>query len=234
MVYKSFDTTSYISLDNKMNIMFCQNCGTELADDAKFCSKCSIQTNTHHTLKKEKNMYLALFLSFIFTGLGIIYAGNIKKGLILMALRIITAFIGGFISIFSIISVIIWIYGVYETYNEVKIANGEDNPDIIKDYKNWNSFNKIIAILLICLILMVSISGIITTLTPNYTSYDNSPTYHSSSSSSGGYSSSSGHYGGVDTSPSTIARNDPSSYYDYYEVGDNDEIDEYLESQGFD
>ena len=43
----------------------------------------------------------------------------------------------------------------------------------------------------------------------------------------------SSHYG-VDTSPSTIARNDPDWYYDHYEYGDNPKIDDYLESQGYD
>ncbi len=52
-----------------------------------------------------------------------------------------------------------------------------------------------------------------------------------SSSSSGGSGS---HYGGVDTSPYHLAKNDPGAYYDHYEYGDNYKIDDYLESQGFD
>lgn len=55
----------------------------------------------------------------------------------------------------------------------------------------------------------------------------------SSGSSSSG-SDSSSHYGGVDTSPYSLAKNDPGAYYDHYEYGDNYEIDDYLESQGFD
>ena len=53
--------------------------------------------------------------------------------------------------------------------------------------------------------------------------------YHEYSS----YDSSYGRYG-VDTSPSTIARNDPDWYYDHYEYGDNYYIDDYLESHGYD
>lgn len=37
----------------------------------------------------------------------------------------------------------------------------------------------------------------------------------------------------VDTSPETIAKNDPDWYYDHYEYGDYPEIDDYLESQGY-
>lgn len=48
------------------------------------------------------------------------------------------------------------------------------------------------------------------------------------------YSSTSSSRYHVDTSPSTIARNDPDWYYDHYEYGDNYAIDNYLESQGYD
>ncbi len=32
----------------------------------------------------------------------------------------------------------------------------------------------------------------------------------------------------------SLSRSDPGSYYDHYEYGDNYEIDDYLESQGYD
>ncbi len=38
----------------------------------------------------------------------------------------------------------------------------------------------------------------------------------------------------VKNDPYTIAKNDPDWYYDHYDYGDNDKIDEYLESQGYD
>lgn len=54
---------------------------------------------------------------------------------------------------------------------------------------------------------------------------NNYNTYSSSSYSSPRYD--------VDTSPETIARDDPDWYYDHYEYGENREIDDYLESQGY-
>ena len=57
--------------------MICNNCGCELADNATFCSKCGKKL-------KNKNIYIALVLTFILTGLGSIYAGNTKKGLTLL------------------------------------------------------------------------------------------------------------------------------------------------------
>ncbi len=46
------------------------------------------------------------------------------------------------------------------------------------------------------------------------------PHYHGSSS----YEGSSSHYKGADTSSNTLTKNDPDSYYDHYEYGDNPNI----------
>ena len=47
-------------------------------------------------------------------------------------------------------------------------------------------------------------------------------------------SSGSGHYHTVIPDRYTLSRTDPGAYYDHYEYGDNYEIDDYLESQGYD
>ena len=60
------------------------------------------------------------------------------------------------------------------------------------------------------------------------------PTYQTSSSTSSSYNGGSSHYGGVNGYPHTVAKNDPDWYYDHYDYGDYDKIDEYLESQGYD
>lgn len=67
---------------------------------------------------------------------------------------------------------------------------------------------------------------------------DYSSSSHSSSSSSHHYSSGSGssshsHYS-VKTDPYELSRNDPGAYYDHYEYGDDYDIDDYLESEGYD
>ena len=207
--------------------MFCNNCGCELADNATFCSKCGNKIKT-----KSKNIYLALILTFFITGIGSVYAGNIKKGLVLFLARFVFILVGGFIAnFFIILSILVWAYAFYEAYRDVQIANGHKNPKLIDDFQKWNQKSKTIAILITCVILAVVIFGCVgITIIDNYTPEDLSNYHHHSSSSS----SHSSHYGGVDTSPNTVAKNDPGSYYDYYEYGDNDKIDEYLESQGFD
>lgn len=59
--------------------------------------------------------------------------------------------------------------------------------------------------------------------------------YSSPQHTSVGYSTgSSSHYNTVVPDRYTLSRTDPGAYYDYYEYGDNYEIDDYLESEGFD
>ena len=47
-------------------------------------------------------------------------------------------------------------------------------------------------------------------------------------------SSGSSHYHTVVPDRYTLSRTDPGAYYDHYEYGDNYEIDDYLESEGYD
>ena len=215
--------------------MFCENCGTELADDATFCSNCGNRVRAN----RKKNIYIALVLTFIITGLGSIYAGNVKKGLILLAARLLFALLGGFLSIFLVFSLLVWAYAFYEAYKDIQIANGHANPKLLDDFKGWDQNRKIIAILIAVIILFVIAVGSISVfVVENYTPSNSNTHYYDvgSGSSSGSYSHSShsSHYGGVDDSPRTIARNDPDWYYDHYEYGDNPDIDDYLESEGYD
>ena len=64
---------------------------------------------------------------------------------------------------------------------------------------------------------------------------DFSSTYaQTSSTSSPSYSGGSSHYHTVVPDRYTLSRTDPGAYYDHYEYGDNYEIDDYLESEGYD
>ena len=122
----------------------------------------------------------------------------------------------------------VWVYGFYEVYNDVQIANRNSSPNLINDFKNWNQQNKIIAILIICAILILTLNSLI-----SFSSTDSYPSDDSDTSNyvSYSYESPSSHYRGVDTSPDTLAKNDPDWYYDHYEYGDNPDIDDYLEYQ---
>ena len=74
----------------------------------------------------NKNMIIALVLSLIWSGLGLIYAGDMEKGIILAVLAIIAEELFIFVNpIFGLLVFIIWIYSMYATYKEVKSINGE-------------------------------------------------------------------------------------------------------------
>ena len=74
----------------------------------------------------KKNMIIALVLSLIWSGLGLIYARDVQKGIILAVIAIIAEVLYLFVNkIFGIVVFIIWIYSLYATYNEVKAVNGQ-------------------------------------------------------------------------------------------------------------
>ena len=67
---------------------------------------------------------IALVISFIFTGLGIAYLGDIKKGVGIFAIAIILGILNLYVSsIFYYIAIIVWIVALYLTYKEAQAAN---------------------------------------------------------------------------------------------------------------
>ena len=76
-------------------------------------------------MAEEKSMVVALVISFIFYGLGLVYAGDVQKGIIIfvaaIACNLIAIFVYPFI---SLITIVIWVYGLYATYLQVKTVNG--------------------------------------------------------------------------------------------------------------
>ena len=73
------------------------------------------------SVENRDNKSFALILSFLFSGIGISYLGNVPKGLtiflvslILIPLRIYSSF--GMM--FSVFSFILWLYGMYATHSE--------------------------------------------------------------------------------------------------------------------
>lgn len=65
----------------------------------------------------KKDTAISMTISFIFTGLGIAYLGDIKKGITYFAIAVILNILGLWVSgIFSKISILVWIYALYQTY----------------------------------------------------------------------------------------------------------------------
>lgn len=88
------------------------------------------------------SMALGLIISIIFPGLGVAYAGDIKKGVIIFVASLIIGTLiplamvgfdfaaysnintllasGPVIMVCLVINIILWIYGLYATYVEIK------------------------------------------------------------------------------------------------------------------
>ncbi|MDO5859329.1 hypothetical protein [Methanobrevibacter sp.] len=74
----------------------------------------------------NKNMIIALILSFIWSGLGLIYAEDTNRGIILAVLAVIGYVLLYLVNqIFGMLVSIVWIYSLYATYKQVKTVNGE-------------------------------------------------------------------------------------------------------------
>ncbi|MBQ6099300.1 MAG: hypothetical protein IJL02_05490 [Methanobrevibacter sp.] len=73
----------------------------------------------------EKSMIIAIILSIIWSGLGLIYAGDMNRGVMLAVLALVLELLALFVFFpLGIVVFIIWIYSLYATYTEVKAING--------------------------------------------------------------------------------------------------------------
>lgn len=72
----------------------------------------------------QKNMIIALVLSILITGLGLIYDGLIKRGIASFVIALIFSILGHTVSfIFSILGLIWALYVIYDTYQCTNAIN---------------------------------------------------------------------------------------------------------------
>ena len=120
----------------------CSNCGEPADPNGKVCKNCgkpfTLQTESENCQKseseiektqpagnvvyvKEKSTFVAIILSFFFTGAGQVYNGQLKKGLLMM----IVLWIG---SILILPGLVIWVYAMYDAYKEAEKMNKGEIP----------------------------------------------------------------------------------------------------------
>ena len=108
-------------------IVICPNCGKN-TPEGKFCEQCGASVQTTQTFqqpvvqqpaaaKEEKSAGVAAILSFIFTGSGQVYNGDLLRGIGILVGTIIGSFI------FFIPGIIVWIYGIYDAYTTAQKMN---------------------------------------------------------------------------------------------------------------
>ncbi len=128
--------------ENISETKFCANCGFEMPKSTKFCPECGTSTdgvaqavkNTNNAvINPDKSSGLAALLSFLIIGLGQVYIGLTKKGIILFIAAIISGVLM-MVIIGWITWLIVWGYAIYDAYNSAeKMKNGiavQDTIDI--------------------------------------------------------------------------------------------------------
>ena len=71
----------------------------------------------------EKSVVVSLILSFILTGLGQLYNGEISKGVIFLIVGIILAILTVLTFFLCIVWIPFWIYGMYDAYTRAEVYN---------------------------------------------------------------------------------------------------------------
>lgn len=121
---------------------FCTNCGFEMDSSLKFCPECGTPTsnlrpaaNTQLISNRQNSPGLAAVLSFLIIGLGQVYIGLTKKGIILFVLAIVSGILT-IILVGYVLWLLVWVYSVYDAYNSAeKINNGIAVEDTL-DFNN--------------------------------------------------------------------------------------------------
>lgn len=115
--------------------MYCKRCGA-MIDGGSFCNRCGAGTgdtnNTRNVYYTEKNAGLSLVLSIVWTGLGHLYMGQVKKGISIMAAgfaavvaaMLVIVFTGSIFSyLIMIVPFLIYVWSIFDAYGLVKRYN---------------------------------------------------------------------------------------------------------------
>ena len=71
----------------------------------------------------DTRLIIAMVLSFFFSGIGLAYLGDVKRGLIFFALSIVFNLLYFYVnSLFGLCAFIVWIVALYLTYKEATEA----------------------------------------------------------------------------------------------------------------
>jgi TM2 domain-containing membrane protein YozV len=103
---------------------YCKSCGKIISKEAEICPHCGVRQKAAPSNQTMKNPGVAAAASFLFTGLGQVYNGEIGKGLLLIFVQIINLFLM-LLVIGFITAPLVWIYGIYDAYKTAEKINAE-------------------------------------------------------------------------------------------------------------
>ena len=113
------------------NLKFCPECGSPTSNAPQ--TNNTVNNTGNSVVNTDKDPVLAAILSFLIIGLGQIYLGLTKKGIILFLAAIISGVLM-LILIGFILWLLIWVYAIYDAYKSAqKMQNGiavEDTIDL--------------------------------------------------------------------------------------------------------
>lgn len=81
---------------------------------------------------EEKNLLISLFLGLIVTGLGLVYIGLVKRGIVSFIIAIFLGLLNMYVS--SMLLVIALIFGLYILYDTYICTNAINNNEEIPKY----------------------------------------------------------------------------------------------------
>lgn len=128
--------------EEKHETKYCPNCGFEMDANINFCPECGTATNANVasrtnqvTTYSHKSPALAAILSFLIIGLGQVYLGLTKKGIILFVLAIISGILF-IVFIGYLLWLLVWIYAIYDGYNSANKINDGISVEDTLDFNN--------------------------------------------------------------------------------------------------
>lgn len=109
----------------------CVRCGRAVCSDCAVdvqgrltCRSCVSAGTRYPSATSAKSPGIAAVLSFLWSGLGQIYNGQIGKGIFLVVVQIIN-FILMFVLIGFVTGFLVWVYGIYDAYKTAEQINAE-------------------------------------------------------------------------------------------------------------
>ena len=125
----------------KEGAKYCSNCGASIDEKAEICPKCGVRVSEPPVsripiIPEQKNVGLAVVLSFFIPGLGQIYCGKVARGLGIIVLSILMFLMFGFAAASNpnssdaavplLLWILVYLWNLYDAYKLAgKINRGE-------------------------------------------------------------------------------------------------------------